>query len=568
MSIIVVGLDNVEHEFPDGTSSDVIKGAMAKHYGAPKLAGPTPAGPTPNAPVQPQDQLTPRQRAAQPWLRAGRTIAEGIGGAVGGVLALPEAGLAAIPTAGIGGVLTEAAGVGLGAGAGAQAFDIGSKALGFQPKQTVPELAKTTATDVGVNALGAVAGHTLSAGIETMAPYLASKFGVPAEQFAQKMAEQQKKWLSTPQSEEHREAADFLMKKGVRLTPGQQQGGWAKMFWDTNKKANPYVTTALRDLETETVKDVNRAAYQEVLDLSKSGLKVKGDVVGTVGLDRLGKQLSSEYEKVVPNLEFRPDRQIQRSFIGARQQIGQYGKDELTALNADINRYVAKYTKGNVPVKGKMTQEMMKSFEERIDGLATGTNPEKLRAAELQKIYDQIRVNVKAHSANGAGEKYDALDTAWSAYNVLLDAGSRSKNGVFNTGNLITAVKGQGRPSFARGRNQLQDFATKAHNVLHEVDGNPGTAIGNQVNEMMRGRGLIGGALGFGAGGPIGAAFGAGADIALSGATNALIRKAFGQKAAQAITGATAKAPGQLNELVKSLGIYGPRAVAPTMGQQ
>ena len=36
MTIEVTGPDHTIHEFPDGTSNDVIKGVMAKAYGAPK----------------------------------------------------------------------------------------------------------------------------------------------------------------------------------------------------------------------------------------------------------------------------------------------------------------------------------------------------------------------------------------------------------------------------------------------------------------------------------------------------------------------------------------------------
>jgi hypothetical protein len=35
MSIEVTGPDGAIHEFPDDTSTDVIKGAVARHYGSP-----------------------------------------------------------------------------------------------------------------------------------------------------------------------------------------------------------------------------------------------------------------------------------------------------------------------------------------------------------------------------------------------------------------------------------------------------------------------------------------------------------------------------------------------------
>ena len=54
------------------------------------------------------------------WGRMGATT---VGGILGGIAAAPAAGLASVPTMGVGGVATEIAGVGLGAGIGGQAYD-------------------------------------------------------------------------------------------------------------------------------------------------------------------------------------------------------------------------------------------------------------------------------------------------------------------------------------------------------------------------------------------------------------------------------------------------------------
>jgi hypothetical protein len=71
MSIEVTGPDGAIHEFPDDTSTDVIKRAMAKHYGsqAARQADPYAAfsSPVPQAanPMMPWEEYASAQRG--PW---------------------------------------------------------------------------------------------------------------------------------------------------------------------------------------------------------------------------------------------------------------------------------------------------------------------------------------------------------------------------------------------------------------------------------------------------------------------------------------------------------------------
>jgi len=99
----------------------------------------------------------------------GRELATLGGGVLGGVIAAPAALAASVPTAGLGGIATEAAGVGLGAGIGGQIYDIAKNALA--PKKSASPLAtaKTVAQDVGVNALGTVGGQVVGKGFGLLA---------------------------------------------------------------------------------------------------------------------------------------------------------------------------------------------------------------------------------------------------------------------------------------------------------------------------------------------------------------------------------------------------------------
>jgi len=416
-------------------------------------------------------------------------------------------------------------------------------------------------------ATGFAAAAGLTAGgkaLESFAPVFAQMHGVSPEKAKTALQELQQKWRQTSKSTEHAAAAEFLLDRGVRLHPGQREGGFAKMLWDTNKKANPYARSGLLDLEKETVEDVNRAAYQEVLKLADPKLKLSGPQVGQVGLDKLGNQLSAEYKKVVPGLTFKADTEVQKEINKARASVGVFGTDAKRRIDGEIATYIAPIMKMKT-AKGEDVQKVLSTLDERINDL-TGPKSNQIDrdvADRLSGIRDAMAKNVETHSSPETSRKYANLDRAWAAYNTLLDAGGRSKNGTFNTQQLLSAVRSPDKKAFARGRGQLTEFATKANTVLSELEGNPGTALGNAVNTIMKGGGVVGGLVGGMLGGPVGAAVGFPADLALAGLTNNAIKAMVGNRAQQILSGAPAKAPGALNQLAARTG----RAVQPYSAQ-
>lgn len=101
--------------------------------------------------------------------RHGREMAVGAGGVIGGIVALPAAGLASIPTLGLGGIATEAAGVGLGAGMGGQAYDAIQQMMGRKNTMTAGQRVAQALGDVTGNAAMAPAGRMIGAAIPVVA---------------------------------------------------------------------------------------------------------------------------------------------------------------------------------------------------------------------------------------------------------------------------------------------------------------------------------------------------------------------------------------------------------------
>lgn len=99
----------------------------------------------------------------------GRELATLGGGVIGGLIAAPAALAASVPTAGLGGIATEVAATGLGAGIGGQLYDLTKNALA--PKAPPPPGTRTKAVlqDVGTNALGVVGGQVVGKSLGLLA---------------------------------------------------------------------------------------------------------------------------------------------------------------------------------------------------------------------------------------------------------------------------------------------------------------------------------------------------------------------------------------------------------------
>lgn len=151
---------------PAGATDEQIRQEILRQY--PDAAG-APAATTP----EPASSEIPaaRRNAVVDYISGprGRELATLGGGVLGGVIAAPAALAASVPTAGLGGIATEAAGVGLGAGIGGQIYDIAKNALAPKKPASPLATAKTVAQDVGVNALGTVGGQVVGKSLGLLA---------------------------------------------------------------------------------------------------------------------------------------------------------------------------------------------------------------------------------------------------------------------------------------------------------------------------------------------------------------------------------------------------------------
>ena len=109
-----------------------------------------------------------------------RTAATTLGGVLGGMAVAPAAGVASVPTMGIGGLAIEAGGVGVGAAAGGQLYDMAHRY--FYPDEPTPDLMhryKQQGADVVENAAMVPAGRSIAKALELAGPFVKGTKAIP-----------------------------------------------------------------------------------------------------------------------------------------------------------------------------------------------------------------------------------------------------------------------------------------------------------------------------------------------------------------------------------------------------
>ena len=423
----------------------------------------------------PAKKSQPVQRAqttADKWRDTGRALATGAGGIIGGVLAAPEAGVAAIPTLGIGGIATEAAGVGLGAGLGGQLYDWATQQSGVAPRTTLTEQAKRAAMDVPEGAAGVMGGRVLEAGLGG-----AVSAGKNALKGAVKPVVREP-WESET-FEINPQHVTGMESDGIYLTPGRKAGGSLARA-EQRAKSNPFVSQAIRQEEDRSVRSMNVAAYNKVLE--PLGIKYTGKV-GREGIANLQQILSNQYEKIIPKIRVRADNEFVHDLNMIRAGGAELPPAQEKQLEAIINGRVLKRLKPGDQIDG----QTFKDIESQLGHLSriykrSGDTAQQLLGDELSNVQMALRSAAERHSNPAVKDALRATNKSYAMLTRVEEASARRLNseGIFSTGDLLSEVKRQAggvrHKVYAAGDALLQPFAERNHTVMRDLVPDSGTA--------------------------------------------------------------------------------------------
>jgi hypothetical protein len=369
---------------------------------------------------------------------------------------------------GLGGVATEAAGVGLGAGIGGQAYDILAQRMGWEKPKTLKQEVANVVKDVAGNAIGVPAGRVISAAAAPVIRTVAQKGG-------QALA----KALANPS------AGKQLARAGVQLTPGQMTGGALQRIEDAATSI-PVAGDFIRGAQRQGVQTYNRVAIDQALE--PLGVKIPAIIdVGRKGISAANKIVRKAYDAALENVTVVPDSQFAFNVLAASQQTpirGSLNDELLTAIDKIKRNFTG-------PISGKE----LKLIDEELGSQIRGA-PNSPTGRELQQRLSDIRTeldNLLARTNPDALAGKKAADAA-KARLIRVEEASASAGalgGNFTPAQLAAAVKryegGPRNAKYARGEALMQDLSEAGSEVLPRTVPDSGTALRSVVTSPVAG---------------------------------------------------------------------------------
>lgn len=481
MSIRAQAADGSIHEFPDGTSVDVIDKAMLEYAGAQKKSNPSAANFYGSGLLR--GIKDPWDAAAQ-LLPHGLAYASSLGGTMPNLVSKYFGDQAAQLDSNIKG--DEQAYRQERSAQGGDGFDVGRLAgnvispinlaagagmASVLPKAgTLAKVASSALSGAGLGALqpvtdgdfadqklgqmtvGAIAGPIANA-----ATSLAGKAISPAIGAAQKK----------------------LMDMGVSLTPGQILGGLPKKIEDKLTSV-PILGDAITSARQSGIKSFNAAAANRAL--APVGERVGNVQAGRPLIEHVESVLSDKYDSLLPKLQFKPDQQFVSEMVNIKQMAD--GLPEAQA--ARFTKLIGDKLLNKMTPQGNMSGESFKAAESELRRLATGYQTsadfdQRELGSALASVTDSLRETLKRANPQHAGE-LAKINEGWANYARLRKAAAMqgAEEGMFTPAQLSAAVRakagGVDKSQYAKGNALLQDLSDAGKSVLPSKVPDSGTA--------------------------------------------------------------------------------------------
>lgn len=286
-----------------------------------------------------------------------------------------------------------------------------------------------------------------------------------------------------------------LLRENIRLTPGQILGGFGKRAEDAGTSA-PILGDAIRNAQRGGIQDLNRAAYNRVLEPLNETLP-RDMRMGRDAVDYVQRRVSDSYQTLLPQLSASADNQ----FVGEATQIlqrlqatdpnlaRQFGNTFQTLV---VDRFAPQ---GQVqPITGQMLKTIESDLGRIASGYRTSANGgERMLGGAVGDLMTSFRELVTRSNPNHAGE-LQRINEAFRRL-VVTDKAAGSQGaveGVFTPNQLSAAVKSSDRSArdrnFAAGRATMQDLSDAAKSVMPSSVPDSGTPFRTFLNSGLIGQ--------------------------------------------------------------------------------
>tara|TARA_R110000803_G_scaffold51474_1_gene106372 strand:- start:2081 stop:3694 length:1614 start_codon:yes stop_codon:yes gene_type:complete len=275
-------------------------------------------------------------------------------------------------------------------------------------------------------------------------------------------------------------AASNLYEKGIEhLTPGQTMGGWAKGIEDALTSI-PWIGDAIQEARSRGVEDFNRVIISDILSPIKQTIPENLPKFGREAVKYVGDQLSAGYDRLLPKLIAVGDAEL-------AQSMNRIMSEYTSTMSAENAKTLANIVKNKIPkalyseggISGKQYNNLMSSFK-RLSAQKKSSGQGEVADA-IDEFASSFEDLLQRSNPEFAGELTN-LRTGWSklADVEIAAGGAGADSGLFTPAQYLSAIKRGDKSvrkrAFARGENQMQEFAEQAKEVLPSKLADSGTA--------------------------------------------------------------------------------------------
>jgi hypothetical protein len=337
-----------------------------------------------------------------------------------------------------------------------------------------------------VDAAEMAAGYLLG-GPKTGAANLPARVGAKATSAIAEAATPNALRASTQalRSAPHTQDVKMLHDAGIRMSPGQIQGGLERDL-ESKRSSDPLQGHAIHERVRQSMEDYNRALYRKTLgeigeDYPKDG------PVGHDGVEAVRSRLNQGYEKIKPELNAKMDEDFTKGIDDARHMAGVKGSREQQEFDSILDRRI-KPAFGKDGLTGQGFKDLESFLSKEVKGYKNSPDAYQRKLGDaLEDVQSELRGSLERHSAPQVRDQLKKLNTAWASYKTIEDAayGARAADGRFTPRQFMTSLGKGGRlqrAMVARGKAKFQDLTRAAQRVLPDKVPDSGTAGRNLAN--------------------------------------------------------------------------------------
>lgn len=267
------------------------------------------------------------------------------------------------------------------------------------------------------------------------------------------------------------DAVTKLMDAGVQLTPGQIARGALKTGEDA-LRSFPFLGQFIKQAEQRSLEDFNRSVLNQ--SLQRVGKELPKDVpVGPKAIGKTEQMIGDEYERVLPNITFIPDKPLIRDALDIYQkQIKLLPEAQQKQWQALLDNVTSRLSpKGNqkYTMDGKTWKQVDSELTFKSREYQAADDPDKASFGRaIQSLRTKMRDALERTNPMYAQE-LQSINDAWAVFERARGASIRrvKSQGVFSPADLLSDIRASStRGEFARGDGLLQDLARAGEAVL------------------------------------------------------------------------------------------------------